>query len=920
MTDEELLKRFELDGNTIGEQWSQTVRSNFVKIVRMVHDANWDWYWIIGPSQRPQLRFGRKEKDGVKGRFCGLIRNYNSNNAYLGFNKRAISNYDPSKAPLNLRGQIPADLSQRLEAIRPAGRPLEDIGRGPYWPDQFAAEESDEEDISDAVNVDDETGVAVPVPSGTHEPQNIILYGPPGTGKTYTARRRAVELIDGRAPSSRSAVNERYRALEEKGQIAFVTFHQSYGYEDFVEGLRPETSAGTVDEAGTEQGAASDAGFQLVPRPGVFRTLSELAEQALTVPRAAPSPLTPAVAERGNGVFSLEGRRVYKMSLGRAGMEDDIFEDAIRGSFAALGWGGSIDWSDRKYRTYDEVAARWRQQPGEEKTSGNRGDIAQLWRFRDMNKDDVIIVSQGNYRFRAVGIVTSDYYFAPDAGDSYHHRRGVDWRLVLRNPLPVSEISSGDFTQMSCYRIADTNLKKAALERLLSTVSEPEAEGLPTLLPTPDHPVASNATEMGRQFFRVGYGPDFNDAAMVARSRNDGFVATNACGNQDLSAVIETPTNSAVRLLHGTEAGSGEPYYAATLLKMKPGDVVLLQEGRGLTRAIGTVAGGYRYVPSDPDGYQHRVPVSWRTIFPTPISTERFHVNDPRSGEPILRYGEGVRVDGIAAAMDPRASAGLTVGASSSALAADSKAPSNSNAFETGSAGSVRIDQFVLVIDEINRANISKVFGELITLIERDKRLGMDEAITVTLPYSNEKFGVPANLHILGTMNTADRSIALLDTALRRRFTFEEMMPNPSLLRGVGGIDLQGLLKAINERIEYFLDRERQIGHAFFMECQTKADVDAVMAHKVIPLLCEYFFEDFSRVAAVLGQADGKAPGFLESRELRSPFGGGAAELRRSWRILPPERFETAAYQRAIATSSAEPREDVFGTGGAFSS
>jgi predicted Mrr-cat superfamily restriction endonuclease len=920
MTDEELLKRFELNGRPIDRDWSPETRSNFLTIARMVHDAGWDWYWISGRNN-PQLRFGRKDYGRANGQVCGVLRPSQSDQIAFRFGKRALNLAERPVFPI--RSAAPNVFSKLLHDVRPPAA-LENIrtmlDRDPFWPDQFAVEENDDEDIIDAVNANDETVVAGQSPSDTHDPQNIILYGPPGTGKTYATRRRAVALIDGHAPSSRSAVNERYRALQEKGQIAFVTFHQSYGYEDFVEGLRPETSAGNVSEANAEGGVSSGAGFRLVSKPGVFRTLSELAEQALTVPRSAPPLPTQAVVERTDAVFSFEGRRFFKMSLGRAGVEDDIFEDAIQGSFAVLGWGGSIDWSDSKYRTYDEVAARWRQQPGEEKASGNRGDIAQLWRFREMNDGDVIIVSHGNYRFRALGIVTSDYYFEPNAGNSYHHRRAVDWRLVLRNPLPVSEISSSEFTQMSCYRVADANLKKAALERLLSTVPEPKAVTVQTLPSTSDHPIASDAVNKGRQFFRVGYGPGFNDVAMVTRSRNDGFVATNACRDRDLSAAIKTPTNTAVRELHVTEAGSGDPYYAATLLKMKPGDVVLLQEGRSFTRAVGTVAGGYRYVPSDPDGYQHRVPVSWRKIFSTPVSTERFHANDPRSGEPILRYGEGVRVDAIVAAMDPRASHGLAVGTSSSDLATGSEAPSNSNAFETGSAGSVRIDQFVLVIDEINRANISKVFGELITLIERDKRLGMDEAITVTLPYSNEKFGVPANLHILGTMNTADRSIALLDTALRRRFTFEEMMPDPSLLRDVSGIDLQGLLKAINERIEYFLDRERQIGHAFFIECQTKADVDAVMAHKVIPLLCEYFFEDFSRVAAVLGQADGKAPGFLESRELRSPFGGGAAEGRRSWRILPPERFETAAYQRAIATSSAEPREDVFGTGGAFSS
>jgi len=452
---------------------------------------------------------------------------------------------------------------------------------------------------------------------------NTILYGPPGTGKTYKTAELAVQICDAHAGASRKAIMVRYEELRKEGRINFVTFHQSYGYEDFVEGLKPESIDGQITYP---------------VRPGVFRRICEAARRS-------------AMAKPGLTGKPLKERTIYKMSLGRAGTTEGnlTFKECIENGYILLGWGDHVDFSE--CRTPEQIKRTLLLGHPESKDNpDSQARYVEIFK-NDMRIGDIVIVSQGNRAFRAIGEVMGEYEYleAPAAG-RYHQMRPVRWLAVFESNRNVEEIFDRNFMQSSLYRLDHGGLRLDVLESLINN-----------------------------------------------------------------------------------QAGSG---------------------------------------------------------------------------------------------------------------------PQN----------------FVLIVDEINRANISKVFGELITLLEPDKREGEGNALTVKLPYSGEDFAVPPNLFIVGTMNTADRSIALLDTALRRRFEFEELQPEYSALPSLEdeGVNLRALLEALNERIEYLYDRDHTIGHAYFMNVRSLMDLDTVFRRKVLPLLQEYFYEDWSKVRLALNDRTGL---FIESKE-----------------------------------------------------
>lgn len=194
---------------------------------------------------------------------------------------------------------------------------------------------------------------------------------------------------------------------------------------------------------------------------------------------------------------------------------------------------------------------------------------------------------------------------------------------------------------------------------------------------------------------------------------------------------------------------------------------------------------------------------------------------------------------------------------------------------------------YVMITDEINRGNVANIFGELISLIEDDKRLGASEELHAELPYSHTIFGVPKNVYIIGTMNTADRSVEALDSALRRRFTFKEMMPKSELVPEKNNV--RSIFEIINQRIEVLKDREHQIGHSYFMGVEYEDDLKDVFYDKIIPLLQEYFYGDYEKIQLVLGE------GFVKKDSASVKFAGdksGDFEVSEVYRIVPKDKCD----------------------------
>jgi 5-methylcytosine-specific restriction protein B len=628
-----------------------------------------------------------------------------------------------------------------------------------------------------AVSAAGQVSIEVPM---SNVPLNQILFGPPGTGKTYATVEAALEVLDSNFVQEnrqdREALKQRFDQLSDEGRIRFVTFHQSFSYEDFVEGLRAEN-----DEA------TGQLRYEVVD--GVFKSLCEVASAKVTQQAEAP--------------LELAGRKIWKMSLGNTlGSDASIYEECVQGGYMLLGYGEGIDFSGCKSRS--DVQSRFAD-AGITLAGNNDYSLTSVSTFvTKMQIGDLVVVSDGNFKFRAIGEITGDYAYKPHADyeESYAQMRPVKWLRQYSPSLPHGELLNAQFSQMTLYELRSPTLNREKLQALLGTSALAASDGV----------------------FSPGqvFGWDYQ----VVRASADLLELKKPNGNL---------LGLSLRLLNELAA-------AVRVGKISLQDI---RDKTAIDKLPGTTLEPYLV-----NGYNNIL---------APLV------------EHLLRDVVPQKVA--------------------------ERCP----------------DARVLIIDEINRGNISRIFGELITLIEMSKRAGEDEALSVVLPYSKQRFSVPSNVHLIGTMNTTDRSLAGLDIALRRRFVFKEMLPDHQLLKGVlvAGIDIGELLQVINQRIEVLLDRDHCLGHAYFMSLKSGdplARLESIFRDHILPLLQEYFFEDWQRIQWVLNDhRKPKADRFVEhvQPDLNSLFGSSVTGVQGGiWRVMPDAFKRASAYAGIIAAKS----------------
>lgn len=352
----------------------------------------------------------------------------------------------------------------------------------------------------------------------------------------------------------------------------------------------------------------------------------------------------------------------------------------------------------------------------------------------------------------------------------------------------------------------------------------------------------------------LGQSTNPNDRIIYDYCRDTNEISVGFGDDTDFSDMDKNEINKKCKEIGLSEGSARRLNYF--IHDLKKGNYVLVSNGNKYISCLGKVVGDYEYIEDSPIAYHHFRKVEWifvdenipvEEVYDTNFNQKTIYQLDKHRLKKEFFVGHTHKVKN------------------------ESK----------------KVKDYILIIDEINRGNVSSIFGELITLIETDKRAGKPEELEVILPYSKQPFKVPHNVHIIGTMNTADKSIEALDTALRRRFSFTEMPPKPKLIETeslsgevkgiVDGVNLKNLLDTINNRIEKLIDKDHKIGHSYFLKVNDKSSLVHCFKNEVIPLLEEYFFGDYGKIGLILGDS------FITKDEINNfefaEFGGYDADV-----------------------------------------
>ncbi len=641
-------------------------------------------------------------------------------------------------------------------------------------------------------------------------PLNQILYGPPGTGKTYATKELAVNIASGEDfVGNRAALNIEYKRLCKDKRIEFVTFHQSYGYEEFVEGIRPNLSD---DDSGS---------IEYEIKAGIFKRICERARS--TINKDSDSSIINYQDDHSINIEDINDSKVWSMSLGGQGQER---QNCFSNNYIFV----------KPSNIFSEVGDLNKEEDINKLNEDERETRLNKL-FYEVNENDLVFVPYGDEYFCAVGII-GEYRYRDKL-----HTRDVKW---LWHSDSANEVINGlKFSNggilpsgqpLSFLKISPQYLIQELLDK--GKILDSDIGLVNSLLESPkifnDQTINpdeySNSKVWGSELgVKITKRPEL---------RKD-------CIDNNYFCLPLYETSKNVDIANGkiTHGSSIDIFINDISLK----DLIVLPWGDNIC-GVGVLL-DYRD-REEREYCKHTRDVRW--LWNTEkeeecISKFSIHKNNLTRKETHL-YDTSIKAKDLISYLLKNNMIDINISGQDLTNASELYQDDNNSS-----------NDYVLIIDEINRGNISKILGELITLLEEDKRKDAKEELEVTLPYSGETFSVPNNLHIIGTMNTADRSIAFLDTALRRRFQFKELMPRPDkLLSDVNGVNTQALLTSINNKIINYLDRDHQIGHSYFMggKADTIEGLANVFKNNICPLLEEYFYDRRDEIPKILNNCD----------------------------------------------------------------